>query len=159
MRRLLLTTVVGALLAPTTILGDERFVRAPPPHPGVWADIFASIAVSDDNRTGGIFWGAASPEESDRLAERNCKVERTLNGEGGVCRVVVRMENRSSFWSDRHATDAERNDIFPCGAVATRHDGGVAGARGHTREEAEHGAILKCGGESRGCKILRSLCT
>ncbi|HEV2512624.1 DUF4189 domain-containing protein [Bosea sp. (in: a-proteobacteria)] len=129
--------------------------KAEPPAP-IFADIFGAIALSNDNEIEAFDWGAPTPREAAERALRFCR-----DAGGSGCKIVVAMENRSSFWRARYGEAlSDPRQIHSCGVVAVGKDGRRATARSRERwDEAERLALDQCGGSANQCTIKRRVCT
>lgn len=155
MRRISAGVFGLSILAGAAYAADLPSRKAEPPAP-ILADIFGAIALSGDNEVDAFDWGAPTPREAGERALRICQ-----DAGGRDCRILVRMENRSSFWRARHSeAQSDPRQIHSCGAVAVGKDGRHAAARSRERwDEAETIALNQCGGAANQCTIKRRVCT
>ncbi|WP_181832931.1 DUF4189 domain-containing protein [Bosea caraganae] len=149
-------TLLGlSLLAGAAAATDLPSRKAEPISP-FFADIFGAIALSGDNEVDAFDWGAPTPREASERALRFCR-----DAGGRDCKVMVTMENRSSFWRARYGqAQSDPRQISSCGAVAVGKNGARASARSRESwDDAEKAALAQCGGSANSCTIKRRVCT
>lgn len=104
------------------------------PTAAVARDYYGAIAYSQSTRSHGYSYDFDSRGRAERRAYNECAQY------GGGCRIAVWFKNA-------------------CGALAVGRDGGWGSGWHRTRRGAQYNALRSCRSVSRGCRVIRWVCT